>query len=75
MRTRLRYIDMVYYVLRNDGAYAGVSLWTGYDDEPREPHYICVHDGTKRREPCTPLFNGWSLSAVPTPKLPPATSQ
>jgi len=68
--TRLRYIDMVYYILRNDGAYAGVSLWTGYTDDNGKPHYICVHDGTKRREPTTPLFNGWSLSAVPTPTLP-----
>src|SRR2546422_5977536 len=24
--TRLRYLDMVYYILRKDGAYAGVSL-------------------------------------------------
>ncbi len=27
---RLKYIDMTYYVLRKDGAYAGVSMWTGY---------------------------------------------
>src|SRR5258708_4299365 len=28
-RERLQYMDMVYYILRKDGAYAGVSLWEG----------------------------------------------
>jgi len=65
--SRLRYIDMVYYVLRNDGAYAGVSLWTGYDSDHGKPHYICIHDGTKRREPTTPLFQGFSLDFPPRP--------
>ena len=27
---KLRFVDMTYYVLRKDGAYAGVSLWEGY---------------------------------------------
>ena len=27
---RLKFLDMTYYVLRKDGAYAGVSLWEGY---------------------------------------------
>ncbi|HVN17632.1 MAG TPA: N(4)-(beta-N-acetylglucosaminyl)-L-asparaginase, partial [Dongiaceae bacterium] len=26
---KLRFMDMIYYVLRKDGAYAGVSLWEG----------------------------------------------
>src|SRR5947208_3666525 len=38
---KLRYIDMVYYILRKDGAYAGVSLWEGY--EKGKPHNIAVH--------------------------------
>src|SRR5690349_17077937 len=45
---KLRFIDMTYYILRKDGAYAGVSLWEGY--EPGKPHKIAVHDGTKRAE-------------------------
>ena len=27
---KLRFVDMTYYILRKDGAYAGVSLWEGY---------------------------------------------
>ena len=51
---RLRFMDMTYYTLRKDGAYAGVSLWDGY--EPGKPHKIAVHDGTrrwKRRSACS----------------------
>ena len=33
---RLKFIDMTYYILRKDGAYAGVSLWEGYSE--REKH-------------------------------------
>src|SRR5260370_2496340 len=40
---KLRFVDMVYYILRKDGVYAGVSLWTGY--EGGEPHQFVVYDG------------------------------
>src|SRR5882762_5849216 len=40
--SRLKFVDMTYYILRKDGAYAGVSLWEGYS--PTEPHKIAVHD-------------------------------
>jgi N4-(beta-N-acetylglucosaminyl)-L-asparaginase len=60
---RLRYVDMVYYVLRKDGAYAGVSLWEGYADD--KPHRIAVHDGTKRAEKTVSLFTGQSQSWPP----------
>jgi N4-(beta-N-acetylglucosaminyl)-L-asparaginase len=66
---KLRYLDMVYYILRRDGAYAGVSLWskgtTGQD------HTFQVNDGTKRLEKCVPLFEGSSIDWPPTPSLPP----
>src|SRR4029077_6852246 len=39
----LRFVDMIYYVLRKDGAYAGVSLWGG--SSPRKIHKIAIHDG------------------------------
>ena len=42
--SKLKFIDMTYYILRKDGAYAGVSLWSGYSDKP---HKIAVHDGTQ----------------------------
>src|SRR5213082_752186 len=61
--TRLRFVDMVYYILRKDGAYAGVSLWTGY--EPGKPHKIAIHDGTKRLEQTVALFNGASQEWPP----------
>src|ERR1043166_1177632 len=46
--TRLAYVDMTYYVLRKDGAYAGASLWDGYSEG--HLHKIAVHDGTRRSE-------------------------
>ena len=56
---RLQYIDMTYYILRKDGAYAGVSLWEGYSDVAT-PHRIAIHDGTKRLEKTASLFRGVS---------------
>ncbi len=63
---RLKYVDMTYYILRKDGVYAGVSLWTGY--EPGKPHTIAVHDGTRRREKTTSLFEGASQEWPPVPE-------
>jgi N4-(beta-N-acetylglucosaminyl)-L-asparaginase len=60
---RLRYVDMTYYILRKDGAYAGVSLWTGY--EPGRPHTIAVHDGTARLEKTVSLYEGASQEWPP----------
>jgi len=65
---KLRFMDMTYYVLRKDGAYAGVSLWDGYD--PRTPHRIAVHDGTPRAEKTVALFKGFSQEFPPYPKVP-----
>jgi len=69
-QNRLRFVDMVYYVLRKDGAYAGVSLWESY--HASKPHTIAVHDGTKRQEQTTPLFKAASDDYPPPPKIPPA---
>jgi N4-(beta-N-acetylglucosaminyl)-L-asparaginase len=68
-QSRLRFVDMVYYVLRKDGAYAGISLWQSY--HASKPHTIVVHDGTKRQEPTTALFKGSSEDYPPDPKVPP----
>jgi N4-(beta-N-acetylglucosaminyl)-L-asparaginase len=65
---KLRFIDMTYYVLRKDGAYAGVSLWEGYSSG--HPHNIAVHDGTCRLEPATALFKGYSQEFPASPKVP-----
>ena len=66
---KLQFVDMVFYILRKDGAYAGVSLWTGY--ESGKPHQIVVHDGTRRAENTKPLFQGFSRDFTPEPKVPP----
>src|ERR1700722_9259090 len=65
---KLHFVDMTYYVLRKDGAYAGVSLWEGYT--AGNPHKIAVHDGTLRAEPATPLLKGQSRSWPPLPPIP-----
>ena len=62
-RERLKYIDMTYYILRKDGEYAGVSMWTGY--EPNRPHTIAVHDGQARLEKTVSIFEGISQEWPP----------
>jgi N4-(beta-N-acetylglucosaminyl)-L-asparaginase len=53
---KIRYLDMEYYIVRKDGAYAGCSLWsTGATGHPRE---FVVHDGELRVEKCTALLEG-----------------
>ncbi len=68
---RLKFLDMTYYVLRKDGAYAGVSLWTGY--EPGRPHTIAVHDGTARLEKTVSLYEGASQEWPPIVAPPKST--
>jgi N4-(beta-N-acetylglucosaminyl)-L-asparaginase len=66
--TKLRYMDMTYYVLRKDGAYAAVCLWEGYS--AGHPHKFAVHDGTLRSEVATPLLKGYSQDWPPMPTVP-----
>ena len=61
--SRLRYLDMVYYILRADGAYAGVSLWSTHLSGSQKK--FVVHDGTMRTEACASLFVGNTLSIHP----------
>jgi len=65
---KLRFMDMTYYVLRKDGAYAAVSLWEGYS--AGNPHKFAVHDGTLRSEVATPLLKGYSQEWPPFPTIP-----
>jgi N4-(beta-N-acetylglucosaminyl)-L-asparaginase len=55
--SKLKFVDMTYYILRKDGAYVGVSLWEGSSNKQ---HKIAVHDGTKRSETTVSLFKGVS---------------
>ena len=65
---RLRFMDMTYYILRKDGAYAAVCLWEGYS--AGRPHKFAVHDGTLRSEVATPLLKGYSQDWPPFPPIP-----
>lgn len=60
---KLRYLDMIYYILRKDGAYAGCSLWSG---GPGGSKTFVVHDGEKRIENCAYLFKGSGIDWPPT---------
>jgi N4-(beta-N-acetylglucosaminyl)-L-asparaginase len=53
---KIRYMDMIFYILRRDGAYAGVSLWSTSPDG--KPRVFVVHDGTRRVENCAALLQG-----------------
>jgi N4-(beta-N-acetylglucosaminyl)-L-asparaginase len=61
---RVRYLDMIYYILRSDGAYAGVSLWST-NPYGKRINFV-VHDGTKRVEECAYLLEGSYLSWPPS---------
>ncbi len=65
--TRLAYISMFYYILRRDGAWAGVSMWSGPADRPRR---YAVHDGARRYEVAKALYQGTAKEWPPMPKLP-----
>ena len=60
---KLRYIEMEYYILRRDGAYASVCMWDVGTSGKRR-HYV-VHDGTQRTLPMTALFKGTPLEWPP----------
>ncbi len=64
---KLHFADMTYYILRKDGAYAGVSLWEGYSKG--HPHKIAIHDGTRRSEVTVSLLKGYSQEFPPVPEL------
>ena len=66
---KLKFVDMTYYILRKDGAYAGVSLWEGYSKNNR--HKIAVHDGTRRLEQTVALLKGFSEEFPPFPVVMP----
>jgi len=53
---KIRYLDMIYYIIRKDGAYAGVSLWSTTADGT--PKVFSVHDGQYRVENCAWLLEG-----------------
>jgi N4-(beta-N-acetylglucosaminyl)-L-asparaginase len=63
---RLKYVSMKFYILRKDGEYAGLSLWSGTKEQPAR---FAVHDGSKRYELCASLYEGEPQEWPPTPEL------
>ncbi len=61
--TKIRLLDMEYYIVRKDGAYAGCSLWS--TSPTGKPRVFAVHDGAYRVEKCAFLFEGASLEWPP----------
>jgi N4-(beta-N-acetylglucosaminyl)-L-asparaginase len=60
----LRFVEMVYYILRKDGAYGGVSLWQG--DKTGHVRQFTIHDGLRRSEDCRFLLDGSPLNGCNT---------
>jgi len=61
---KVRYLDMIYYIVRKDGAYAGVSLWS--TTATGKPRVFAVHDEKGgRTEPCSALLQGVNTSWPP----------
>ncbi len=54
--TALRFVEIVYYILRRDGAYGSVSLWQG--DKTGHARQFTIHDGVRRSESCRFLLDG-----------------
>ena len=54
--TALRFVEMVYYILRKDGAYGSVSLWRGDRSGHVRQFTIKDGEGMRRTEDCLSLF-------------------
>jgi N4-(beta-N-acetylglucosaminyl)-L-asparaginase len=65
--SKLIYISMHYYILRRDGAYAGVSLWSGPAEHPAR-FAVADGNGVARHETAKALFQGNPKSWPPMPK-------
>ena len=62
--TKVRLLDMEYYIVRKDGAYAGVTLWS--TSPTGRPRVFAVNDANGYRvEKCAYLLEGGSLEWPP----------
>jgi N4-(beta-N-acetylglucosaminyl)-L-asparaginase len=64
---RIRYISMHYYILRKDGAYAGVSMWSGSAERPAK-FAVCDGSGPAHHEVAKALYQGVSANWPPEPR-------
>jgi N4-(beta-N-acetylglucosaminyl)-L-asparaginase len=67
---RLRFLDMVFYILRKDGQYAGVALWSNRKPNGSVRQFQVNTDGKPRLENCVALFEGSSIDWPFEPTLP-----
>lgn len=64
---KIRYLSMHYYILRKDGAYASVSLWSGSAEHPAR-FAVADGNGPGRHELAKALYQGLPLDWPPEPK-------
>jgi N4-(beta-N-acetylglucosaminyl)-L-asparaginase len=64
---KLQYVSMHYYILRRDGAYAGVTMWSGPADRPYR-FAIADGNGPARHEVAKALYQGNPKDWPPMPK-------
>ena len=64
---KLIYVSMHYYILRKDGAYAGVTMWSGPADRPYR-FAIADGNGVARHEVAKALFQGNPKDWPPMPR-------
>jgi N4-(beta-N-acetylglucosaminyl)-L-asparaginase len=65
--SKLIYVSMHYYILRKDGAYAGVSMWSGSAEHPAR-FAIADGNGVARHEVAKALFQGNPKDWPPMPR-------
>jgi N4-(beta-N-acetylglucosaminyl)-L-asparaginase len=64
---KLIYVSMHFYILRRDGAYAGVSMWSGPADRPYR-FAIADGNGPARHEVAKALYQGNPKDWPPMPR-------
>ncbi|HKD82183.1 MAG TPA: N(4)-(beta-N-acetylglucosaminyl)-L-asparaginase [Candidatus Angelobacter sp.] len=64
---KLIYVSMHYYILRKDGAYAGVTMWSGPPDRPYR-FAIADGNGVARHEVAKALYQGNPKDWPPMPR-------
>jgi N4-(beta-N-acetylglucosaminyl)-L-asparaginase len=65
--SKLVYISMHYYILRKDGAYAGVTMWSGSAEHPAR-FAIADGNGVARHEVAKALYQGNPKDWPPMPR-------
>jgi N4-(beta-N-acetylglucosaminyl)-L-asparaginase len=65
--TKLVYVSMHFYILRKDGAYAGVSMWSGSAERPAR-FAVADGNGPARHEVAKALYQGNPKDWPPMPR-------